>query len=257
MDPQTQVSVVIPAYNAGDFIQATLATVAAQTIMPREVIVVDDGSSDNTCAVVEAFSHANPQLRLCLLREPHRGPGASRNAGVQAASGSWIAFLDSDDLWAPQKLERMAAASRQFPEANILCHDEIHQRQYGSNRVLDYSKGYCTDRSLSEQLYIRNRFSTSAVLCRRGVILDYGGFDVTLPNGQDYELWLRMSPSLKVMFVPEVLGTYVDRSGNISSNHTWRRLMNELRILQRHRDKVDNFTYITTLTRRFLSYGWL
>ncbi len=256
MDPQTEVSVVIPAYNAEDFIQSTLATVAAQTILPREVILIDDGSLDNTSAVVESFSGANPHIPLRLLRKPHLGPGAARNAGVQVATGSWIAFLDSDDQWEPTKLERMAAAFRQFPTANILCHNEIHQRLDGSNSVLDYSKGYRKDRSLSEQLYIRNRFSTSAILCCRDVILDYGGFDVTLSNGQDYELWLRMSPRLTVLFVAEVLGTYVDRHGNISSGHVWRRLSNGLRVLHRHRDKVDNFTYIKTLTRHILSYGY-
>ncbi len=256
MDPQTQVSVVIPAYQAEGFIAATLATVAAQTILPREVIVVDDGSSDNTCAMVEAFSHDNPQLPLRLLREPHRGPGAARNAGVQAATGMWIAFLDSDDLWELTKLERVAEASRRNPEANFLCHNEMHQKLNGSVNTINYSKGYRADCSLPKQLFVRNRFSTSAVLCHRELILSCGGFDTTLANAQDYELWLRMSCSLKVSFVSEVLGTYVDRTGNITSGRAWRRFLNVARILHRHRKKVSAITYVKILTRHCLSYGY-
>ena len=256
MDPRTQVSVVIPAYEAADFIAATLATVATQTVLPREVFVVDDGSSYDTCAVVEAFSRDNPQLQFRLLREPHHGPGAARNAGVRAATGTWIAFLDSDDLWEPAKLERMAAASRQAPGANFLCHNEMHRRRHGSITAVDYSKGYRADRSLLEQLFVRNRFSTSAVLCRRDIILDCGGFDTTLPNAQDYELWLRMSPRLRVLFVTEVLGTYVERAGNITSGRAWRRVLNVLRVLHRHREKVGRITYMKTLARCLLAQGY-
>ncbi|MDO8341568.1 MAG: glycosyltransferase [Cellvibrio sp.] len=254
IDCPNNVSVIIPVYEAASFIVGTLETVAAQTLLPLEVVIIDDGSSDNTCDVIEAFSHATPHLNIRLLREPHRGPGAARNTGVVAANGDWIAFLDSDDLWKPQKLERMAVASQSMPDANFLCHNEIHRYLDGSEHVVDYFLGYHLDRSLPEQLYKNNRFSTSAVICRKEPILSCGGFDNTFPNAQDYELWLRMSPRIKVLFVTEVLGVYVDRTGNISSGRAWRRFKNVVRVLYRHRLKVGLYTRIMTLSRLLLSH---
>lgn len=256
MNPQTEISVVIPAYNAASFIQFTLATVLAQTILPYEVIVIDDGSLDKTCAVVESFASSNPSIQIRLLSRPHLGPGAARNVGIQIAKGSWIAFLDSDDQWKPTKLECMARAFLLNPTVNFLCHNEVHQRLDGSCSILEYSKDYREESSLIEQLYVRNRFSTSAIICRRDIILAYGGFDETLPNGQDYELWLRMSPKLKVLFVSDVLGSYLDRQGNISSGPALRRLFNLLRILNRHRSKVNKMTYISTVCRHIISYSY-
>lgn len=256
MDPRKDISVVIPVYEAENFVSKTLATVAAQSILPLEVIVVDDGSLDNTCDVIKAFCQSNPHLNVCLLREPHRGPSAARNTGINAAKGTWIAFLDSDDLWMPEKLERMALAYQTMPESNFLCHNEIHRHLDNSEHLLDYSLGYRSDIPLQEQLFANNRFSTSAVICRRDMILSCGGFDNTYPNAQDYEMWLRMSPGIKVLFVTEVLGIYVDRTGNISSGQVWRRFKNIIRVLYRHRDKVSAPTYIKKLARLFLSYGY-
>lgn len=254
MNPNKDVSVVIPVYDAAVFIADTLATVVAQSILPLEVVIVDDGSSDNTCNVIESFAQANPEINIRLIRENHKGPGSARNTGIQAAAGSWIAFLDSDDLWYPKKLEQIAAAYRSKPDANILCHNELHRRLDKSELALDYSSGFNPDLSLPAQLYSNNRFSTSAVICRRDLIISCGGFDVTLPNAQDYELWLRMSPNLKVLFVKEVLGIYVDRAGNISSGRMWRRFKNLLRVRYRHRDKVNTIVYSKTLMRMFASY---
>jgi len=253
MDPQSQVSVVIPAFNAGKFICETLKTIAEQTILPCEVIVVDDGSSDNTVTVVEEFSKNNPNLNMRILHEPHNGPGAARNAGVQASKGIWIAFLDSDDHWEPTKLERMAKASVQVPEANFLCHNEIHHMLNKSTQEIDYSKGYDPNRSLVDQLYICNRFSTSAVMCRRELIIKSGGFDISLPSAQDYELWIRMSENLRVLFVKEVLGSYIDRTGNISSSKYWHRYIIYHRVLYRHRDKVGKMIRYRVYLRSFFS----
>ncbi len=254
MNPSDDVSVVIPVFEAANFVGATLATVASQTVLPLEVVIVDDGSQDNTCEVIELFCRENPEISIRLLREPHRGPGSARNAGVQAAVGSWIAFLDSDDLWYPDKLEQISVAHRAKPEVNIFCHNEVHRGFDDIESVTDYSLGFCNDISVSAQLFANNRFSTSAVVCRRDMILACGGFDSTLPNAQDYELWLRMSPAMKVVFVKEVLGVYVDRAGNISSGKAWGRYKNVVRVLHRHRNFVPTATYLKTLMRLSASY---
>jgi glycosyltransferase involved in cell wall biosynthesis len=114
--PPLPVSVVIPAYDAGRFVAKAVATALAQTRAPLEVLVVDDGSRDDTAAVARAAG-------ATVLSQRNAGPGAARNAGVRAAQGSWIAFLDADDAWHPEKLERQWAAHERCPDARLLATD--------------------------------------------------------------------------------------------------------------------------------------
>lgn len=238
------VTVVIPAYQAEHFLPVTLATVAAQTVLPAELIVVDDGSADGTCQTVESFASLHSELSVRLLHQRHRGPGAARNAGVRAAHTQWIAFLDSDDLWCPEKLATMLEAVRAHPEGNFFCHNETIHFLDGSTRVTHYGATYSHEEPLPRQLYRNNYFSTSAVVCRRDLVLRWNGFDETLSSAQDYELWLRMSPDIAPVFVPQVLGTYVLREGNITTSRFWTRLINMLRVKHRHRAKAGWLLYV-------------
>ncbi len=244
------ITVVIPAYQAELFLADTLATVTKQTRRPREVIVVDDGSTDATCVVVESFASAYTELSVRLLRRPHRGPGATRNAGVRAAASEWIAFLDSDDLWYPEKLARIQDAIEANPQANFFYHNLMARSLAGTERVAYRGKGLSLGESVPRQLFKRNYFSTSAVVCRRDLVLWCGGFDETLLSAQDYELWLRMSLDMVPVFVPEVLGTYVDRKGNISTSRFWERLSDLLMVKRRHRSKggVGSYAYCVLYT---------
>lgn len=254
MTISTAFTVIVPAYQAESFLGNTLATVAGQTRPPVELIVVDDGSTDATIAVVESFALAHPELSVRLLRNEHRGPGAARNAGIRAAQSDWIAFLDSDDLWHPRKLETMLAAIEARPGGNFYCHNETIRSLDGSEHVEDYGAGFTAVEPVPVQLYRRNRFSTSAVVCRRDLLLRWGGFDEDLTSAQDYELWLRMSPDLAPVFVPEALGTYVLREGNISTRRFWKRLLNVLRVKHRHRKKVGATLYAYSVARISLAH---
>ncbi len=235
--PAVDVTVVVPAYQAADSIETTLAMVAAQTAPPAAVIVVDDGSTDGTVGRVEVSAERFPHLRIRLLREPHRGPGAARNAGIHAATSDWIAFLDADDLWHPDKLKVVAEWVRAHPAANIFCSGEMTRYRDGTERVTEHGAGFSPQRPFPEQLYRRNYFSTSAVVCRRHLLILWGGFDQTLSSSQDYEMWLRMSPDLHPIFIPDTLGTYIVRSNSISTTHFIRRLANKYRVAYRHRGK--------------------
>jgi glycosyltransferase involved in cell wall biosynthesis len=256
MNPRTEISVVIPVYNSENYIEPTLDSVGRQTVLPLEVLVIDDGSTDRTCDLVDAYGVAHPDLRIRLIRSPHAGPGEARNRGIEGAKGAWIAFLDSDDLWFSEKLEQVARCCDAFPDANFFCHNELHRHLDGTETLLDYAVGFCATDSLSRQLYWRNRFSTSAVVCSRHLLIEVGLFDTSLPSAQDYELWLRMSPMIRVQFIRQTLGIYVDRSGNITSMSRWRRYRNVLRVLNRHRSMVDLFMYVKTVSRLSASYGY-
>lgn len=254
MAPTFGITVIVPAYQAEGFLAETLATVAKQTKFPTELIVIDDGSTDKTCDVVESFAIAHTELSVRLLRESHHGPGAARNAGVRAAGSDWVAFLDSDDLWHTEKLEKMIGAIQAHPEANFYCHNETVMFLDGTERVTDYGKGFSFGKPIPKQLYLRNYFSTSAVVCRRDLVLQWGGFDEALTSAQDYELWLRMSSDLVPVFVPEVLGTYVLREGNITTSRFWKRLFNILWVKHKHRTKGGSWLYAYSMLRVTLSH---
>lgn len=248
-------SIVCPVFNSKGWVQKTLDTVLDQTFRPFELIVVDDGSSDDTPALIAQYLQLqNPIFPWTILRGEHRGPGAARNSGIRAAQGDWIAFLDSDDLWAPNKLERVAQAIAMTPDANFFCHHEELAKLDGQRVALDYASYYNSNRPLPVQLYQRNLFSTSAIACRRIILLEYGLFDESLMSAQDYELWLRLSSRLRVVFVQERLGLYIERQGNITNGSWLRRMRNELRIAWRHRKLVPATALAIRLLRIVASY---
>jgi len=249
-------SVVCPAYNSQAYILRTLQTVVDQQFGPLELIIIDDGSSDGTPELVEAFlaEHAR-RFEWSVLRTSHRGPGAARNAGVQAASGEWIAFLDSDDIWFPHKLARVRDVITSDSRVNFICHHEELIKLDGSVVGLDYSSYYTPDRPLPLQMYQRNLFSTSAVACRRDLLVRNGMFDETLMSAQDYELWLRLAPQIVVRFIQERLGQYVERQGNITSGNWRRRMHNELRIAFLHRRQVSFPAFMLRASRVLYAYS--
>lgn len=233
------ISVVCPAYNSAAFIHRALESVGAQTSPPFEVIVSDDGSTDCTGEVSRIVLGRYPHLRFRVVTNAHSGPGSARNAGIRASTGDWVAFLDSDDAWRPEKLARVRAAMQRDPRANFFCHSQEHVRRDGTTAVLDYAgRFYDPARPLVPQLFRHNLFLTSSVVCRRDLLLEAGLYDEGLMSGQDYELWLRMAPRLEPHFIREVLGEYRDREGSISTLPAWRRWRNAVIIAWRHRHKA-------------------
>lgn len=249
------ISVVCPTYNSAEFIEKTLGGVYAQDRLPDELIISDDGSTDGTVGIVQRYlEKANPAIKWRILCNSHRGPGAARNLGIAEVTSDWVAFLDSDDLWLASKIARVERAIAESQEANFICHDEIRVKHNGVVAPLVYGRHYRPEAPLTPQLYLANMFSTSAVICRKDLLTHYGGFDESLLSAQDYELWLRLSPSIKPIFIHEVLGKYVERKGNITSGKLLYRMKNELRIAWMHRSMVSEMRYIFRVARILLSY---
>ncbi len=193
------VSVIIPTYNRVALVQEAVASVLAQTWQDFEVLVVDDGSTDHTVAALAPFAG---QVRV--VRRPSRGGvSAARNRGIAAARGQWLAFLDSDDLWLPEKLSRQWAFLEAQPGL-LLCQTEETwvRRGVRVNQPLSHRKvgGDIFLPSLERCLV-----SPSAVLLHRRLIEEHGGFDENLPAAEDYDLWLRLSWRYPVGLVPEAL----------------------------------------------------
>ena len=250
-----QISVVCPTFNGSQFVISTLQSVLAQTVPPVEIVISDDGSRDQTVTLIMDYLARNSSIKYQVLENRHQGPGATRNVGIQQAQGEWIAFIDSDDLWLPNKLEVISGAILKNPEANFFCHSEREIQTDGTESLLDYGRWFDPHKALPAQLYHRNFFSTSAVTCQRSLLCKAGLFDATLPSSQDYELWLRMSPAVKPHFVGEVLGVYRCREGNITSGRAWARWSHLIRIALRHRQKVSPLGVMTRVLRVTASFG--
>ncbi len=202
------VSVVIPAYNARDFIARTLDTVRAQTFVGHETIVVDDGSTDGTAAVVEGYfmTHA---MQGRVVRQTNRGIAAARNTGMRAAAGTYIALLDHDDLWYPEKLAAVMAEFAQYPAVDLVCHDENITRE---GRIVRVSRRRMRHGNVYEGLLFGgNMLSPSATTLRRDAALSLGGFDERMEylTVEDYDFWMRFSRNRRIRFLDRVLGEYV------------------------------------------------
>ena len=191
-------SVIIPTHNREHLLPRALNSIAAQTQTPLEVIVVDDGSTDDTIATLR-----REYPDVVLFEEPHRGVSAARNHGIHASRGDWIAFLDSDDEWRPEKLARQDAALVSTPTV-LLCHtDEVWIRN--GVRVNPMKKHAKRGGTIFEDCLPLCCMSPSSVVVHREVLEDVGVFDETLPACEDYDLWLRITSRYPVLFIDEPL----------------------------------------------------
>lgn len=183
------ISVVIPTYNRGFCIHSALNSVFAQTLRPYEVIVVDDGSSDDTAAVVATYGQS---VRYLVQR--NAGASAARNTGIHAASGAWVAFLDSDDEWQPNKLEIQVRELQQYPEAVGHFVDCLIQRPGFFNKTVFEVRGRLHDfhaepyRTRPLRDVLMSLFFPSAWLVKREALLQAGGFDTKLRVCEDTDL---------------------------------------------------------------------
>jgi len=186
---EPDIAAVIPVHDRSQRIVACVESVLAQTLAPREVIVVDDASSDGTA---DALAGAPWASRVRVIRQAaNRGVSAARNRGVAEASAAWIAFLDSDDHWAPEKLARQWQFAIERPHYRALQSEEIWiRRGVRVNRRKYHAKpaGWIWTESLERCLV-----TASALLVHRQLIDDLGGFDEELPVCEDYDLWIRMA----------------------------------------------------------------
>ena len=217
MSTAPAVTVVIPAYNAALHIAGTLDSVLAQTWRDFEVIVVDDGSTDDTSAVVAGFGNA-----VTCIRRANGGPAAARNTGIRAARGRYIALLDADDRWEPNLLAVQVPFLEQHPDAGLVFADMSIQNREGET-VASYI-ARCGQpmplgvvRQTARDVYLLNIVTTSTVVMRKAVALEAGLFDETIPYGaEDWDLWLRIAAKAPVVGHGAVLGHRTEHAENLS-----------------------------------------
>lgn len=228
------ISVIIPAYRATATIGRALASVAAQTAKPREVIVVDDGSGDGTLAAAEAMGERMNGISLIVVGQDNRGAGAARNRALAEATSTYVAFLDADDEWLPEKIERSMAVIEGGGHA-LIAHDYIRLNADGTEQTIDCARRFNQAGDPFAGLFRQGFIGTSTVMARRAAVLAAGGFDESLATAQDFDLWLKLlaAPEATFTLFPEALTRYHVTGGSISS-FTARRLACSLIIARRH-----------------------
>ncbi|RYD52891.1 MAG: glycosyltransferase family 2 protein [Sphingobacteriales bacterium] len=213
-------SVVLPAYNNAATVIPAIESILHQTYPPLEVIVIDDGSTDSTPTLVQ--TRFGDLVRLLIFPE-NQGPAAARNAGLEQASGTHIAFLDADDTWLPQKLEAMAGVLHQFPDTHLLFH---------AHSLLPVS----IQEVAPQQVPFRNLLWRNPVATPCAVVRNDGlRFDNQLRWMEDWDFFLRAAEAGPVMYLPQpftVLGRPILSAGGQSSAH-WQMRKAEMQVLFR------------------------
>jgi len=208
-----EVSIVVPAHNAGRTLAQTLASVRAQTVADYEVIVVDDGSTDDTAQVAGEAQDS----RVSVVSTANGGVARARNHGIARATGSFVAFLDADDLWRPTKLADQLARLAADPSAGVCVtaatRIDDSSREIGLMRLED-------TRDTCAALLLRSMVAgcVSSGVVRRSLLEAVGGFDPAFSQCADWDLWLRLSRQTRFSLIDEDLVLYRTHCGNMSSN---------------------------------------
>ncbi|ABM62330.1 glycosyltransferase [Halorhodospira halophila] len=238
------VSVIIPALNCAPFISAAIESVLKQGGDQLEVLVIDDGSTDETANIVR--SYPSP-VHLLRTQTPRSGAAAARNVGLRHAHGRLIAFLDGDDVWLPGKLALQTSTLENHPDVALVCtrggrwepdnesYEQAHQRFITADATSEptdfYPAGWIYHMLLLRPAWVW----TSTVVMRRELVEKVGEFDESLRLGQDYEYWLRCSRETQILRVAKVLALYRQHANNSTNKPRNRNF--ELEVVQRALDR--------------------
>lgn len=217
-----RVSIITPTYNRVHLIGEAVESVLAQTVSDWELLIVDDGSTDNTREVLAVYQ-SDP--RIHYLYQPNQGQSLARNAALAKARGEFIGFLDSDDIWYFDKLERQLAAFGAHPEVHIVHGDEATIDEQGRELSRENMRRYSG--WITPQLLTDNCVSITTALVRRECFDTLGGFDPKYGVADDYELWLRFSARYRFHYEPGLVAGYRVMAAQISSDKRRRFAANE------------------------------
>ena len=212
-------SVVIPAYNREKELVSCLDSVLNQIYEEFEIIVVDNGSTDNTKEVVQSYIDSDPRIKY-FWQENSGSPAGSRNTGIKNSSFEWVAFLDSDDYWYKTKLEEVVNRLKDSDES-VIAVSHYEDKEINGIHVDTLKHGdNLSERAYDQLLFDGNCLSTSAMVVRRDKLLELGMFDTRKDYFavEDYDLWLRLSTIGKFTYIQKTLGVFCISGTNMSSN---------------------------------------
>lgn len=239
------VSVIIPAFNAEETILRALHSIASQTVKAREIIVIDSGSTDGTVTVVEKeIAMGGWVTPIQLVKVKNLGPSKARNKGIHKAQGEYIAFLDADDEWHPQKLVRSMEELRKS-NATMVTHDVIHQYPLGRKFYKEHSKMHLPKPFTKLSLFLFDHINTSTVIAQKNAIVQAGGFDESSVFDAGYDLWLKVlkNPENSIHFFKGALVTYYIQTQSLNTQYLKKLACHEKYII-RHAHSVTFISYI-------------
>lgn len=225
------VSAIIPARDAELHLSRAVESALAQTYAPLEVIVIDDGSRDTTYELAARYGE-----RLHLIRLPRPlGPAGARNVGIEAASGTYVAFLDADDEWLPDKTARQVAVIESAADMTFVsCRAAFVSEAPGAPMLVNQSrtpvKGYDAWKVLLAYPFV----STPTVLARRDAVLRAGLFNPALPTAEDQDLWIRLARLGQIGYVEDVLARVHDTPGSLTKRRAPEGVVHALEMIDRH-----------------------
>jgi glycosyltransferase involved in cell wall biosynthesis len=234
--PYPPVTVLIPAYNAAHTIERALASVWRQNYPDMEVIVVDDGSSDDTATHVQKMGRAN--LRLIRLKK-NRGECAAMNAGIQRARTPYIAFLDADDEWLDDKLIKQLPIIEARPEMTLIaCGGEAVDSAGRVLHTFGLELPPYSPREVWRGLLVQVYVVKSTVVARRARLLEVGGFDESLTVSGDQDMWIKLAANGETGFVTEVLVRYHHLPGSLTARYWEREAEFTLRMIRNNLSRL-------------------
>lgn len=224
------ISVIVPVFNRSHLLTRTIESIRQQTYRDFEILIIDDHSTENIRAAVEGAD-------LCHYTSLGHGVSAARNTGIQYAKGNWIAFLDSDDEWAPHKLEQQVAFLQQNPDCRFVHTNEIWMRHH--KKIKQLAKHQKFGGHIFEKCTEQCVIATSSVLLHKDLLQDVGMFDESFIVCEDFDLWLRISAKEDLGFLTEELTIkHGGHSDQLSLQHhsmdLWR-----VRALAKHIERRD------------------
>jgi len=207
------VSILMPVFNGAAFVGQAIESAIAQTYPDFELIIVNDGSTDNSAEVIRPYL-ADPRIRY--LEQPNGGVAAARNSAFRVAKGLYIGFLDQDDVWLPEKLALQIAYLKMSPQCAMVHARQGYIDDKGRRVESEFINVEPVEGQCFRALFDKNRIAVLTVLARRSVIEEVGGFNAHSSGGDDYELWLRIAWNYSIGFLDQVVAHYRVHSNNVS-----------------------------------------
>jgi len=239
------VSVIMPTYNRENYLRYAIDSVLNQTYKNLELHIIDDGSTDGTRDLVNSYD----DNRIKYYHQGNRGQSVARNVGIKNASGKFICFLDSDNLWKLDKLER---------QIKLMDENRDYQIIYGENEIINEDGQVQPTQqtirrysgNITEQLLIYNCINFNTTMIRIECFQEMGGINENTRAGEDYELFLKFSIRYRFMYVPEIFAQYRLMENRISSNHD--------KVLQSNHNILSNFIdeHRNLLDKTIINYTW-
>jgi glycosyltransferase involved in cell wall biosynthesis len=260
------VSVIIPTYNSAAFIGDAIGSVMAQTRPVHEVVVIDDGSTDST----QKFAACHPEIRW--IAQKHSGPSAARNNGIRQSRTEFVAFLDSDDLWLPDKIERQMGALALYPSAGFsfatmstfstsdvleATNDVYIPQELRAWWKTNAGEGSAAFGSVYQLLLNANCMQTSSVVARRDALIEAGMFDESLIHGEDHDLWLRLARRWPAVYIVDPVAKYRIHSSALSGSGRKRQELfyrSTIETISRHVQAFPSFEASKALANSYNNY---